>query len=224
LGHEKPAEKLENVGETAADSMQVDVLFKSLSENKEYDGIVTALRTREDVTWGSVTARLVEEHRRRTAGKSKQLDKDTFERAYAGKMRGKDTRKCWRCGKIGHIAVKCQSTDERPSDDEPRTSKTKIKHERGSTARGREKTKSDKSTSPRIALAASAFTAHEWHGRGHENALIVDSGASWHMCKDKALLRKLHRVPRRQIALGNNGMTPCDKAGSIDLVLENKGE
>jgi transposase InsO family protein len=207
-------DQLENMNEKIGESMRVAILFNSLSEAKEYEGVITALRTiSEEMTWEKATTRLIEEWERKDS--SRKTEKPETKAFYAQTKKSK-TLKCWNCDKKGHIAANCRSKKAKSdSDDDPDTDGKR------DPKKGRKMQKnSENSEKPRAAVVISAFAGESWHDSGGEESFIVDSGATWHMCKDKDLFHDIRPIPERDVVLGNNSTSACKEYGSIDIVLE----
>jgi hypothetical protein len=196
-------DQLENMNEKIGESMRVAILFNSLSEAKDYEGVITALRTiSEEMTWDKATTRLIEEWERKDS--SRKTEKPETKAFYAQTKKSK-TLKCWNCDKKGHIAANCRSKKAKSdSDDDTDTDGKK------DSKKGRKMQKnSENAGKPRAAVVISAFAGESWHDYGSEESFIVDSGASWHMCKAKDLFHDMRPIPERDIVLGNNSTSAC---------------
>jgi hypothetical protein len=57
----------------------------------------------------------------------------------------------------------------------------------------------------------------------HESDLLLDSGASYHMCQNKNWFKTLNQIPNREIWLGDNSIIHADAEGDIEVLVTDTG-
>jgi hypothetical protein len=61
------------------------------------------------------------------------------------------------------------------------------------------------------------------YNSNHENELLLDSGASCHMCQNKNWFKTLNPIPDREIWLGDNSVIHADAEGVIEVLVIDTG-
>ena len=103
--------KLSAMGTKIAEELRVAILLTSLSDEKDLEIVVAALKTKEELTWNGVCARLCDEpsQRRRRSGsiKDAKLLSSAAGNNEGTHSKSKETRKCYNCKKRGNLIDDC---------------------------------------------------------------------------------------------------------------------
>lgn len=105
-------DQLTSFGETLAENLVVALMLCSLPDS--YDTLITALESRadDDLTLELVKGKLIQEHKRRNELQSEanEGETETALKVQTGKnfkKFSKSNKKCFNCGKVGHIKRDC---------------------------------------------------------------------------------------------------------------------
>ena len=198
--------RLEGMESEVEESIQVAMLLASFGDkNKSLFGhaVATLQSSSTELKWETATSRLLQEYEEQmhSAGKSARVHSSsgsglalgaTGQRSNntnsSGRKR-KETRKCFGCGRVGHLVKNC---------------------------RDRVKGQSDKGDEEKPSTAHHAVLMLAMSEREDEEVLL-DSGASDHMVNCKNLLCNLQDITPRQIVLGDGGAVQCSKKGTLVL-------
>ena len=104
-GFESMFERLAAMESKVSEDMQVAILLASFADMKEYDGVISELKTLkpEDLTWDTVTASLLEEHRSKKPCEQKENLRQDSERLLGVNCK----TKCFLCDE-NHFARDCK--------------------------------------------------------------------------------------------------------------------
>ena len=220
-------QQLKAVGVTVAKEDVILILLDSLPE--EYRIVKTSLKSQRDLTVEQVCARLREEEHdlglEPKAEEEKALMLD-------GKS-GKGILKCYKCGRPGHTKRFCRSQKRTSSN--PSESKGKEGKERGGTPHlskvqcyrcnqfGHLKRDCPSENSVNALVATMPNNEQTFVGlaAGTDSPWIVDSGATHHMCNERAAFKEIKELqsPKR-IVLGNGQSTYATHIGSVELEMQ----
>jgi hypothetical protein len=226
---DKYAALLERLTAMAAEIPQelAIIMFLNSMQGK-FEAIVAALRTMGDekLTWNDVTTRMIEE-----AASSSNSRGSRDHSAMVTKS--KATSQCAGCKKTGHTFENCWWNPNNPKN---RLSKSEANKSTTtySTSSSGSKTNSDKekrskpsNENTKRESGRSRFKNREKgltmtvpeDNSYHENDLLLDSGASCHMCQDKSWFKTLNPIPDREIWLGDNSVIHADAEGDIEVLV-----
>ena len=183
------------IDDAIAEEDKVIILLSSLPDN--YSTFVTAIEALDTVpSWQTVTQRLLHEEEK-ILGKM-NIDKVAL-RASEKSVISK--RKCYECGKTGHIRKNCY------------TYLRKIKSQ-SSNINNANITINDNDDN--VTVFASALTSFD----NCNNSWIIDSGASQHMCNDKNSFSKLTKLSQPiQIVIGDGKKLVADSIGNVVIQI-----
>ena len=188
--------RLEIMGSHIDEAMQVAILLVSLLNDETLSSTVAAIKTmdEEKATWDYVTSRLMEEQR------SRRLADDADENASkikAATVHGdrKNSRRCYNCGKIGHIARNCRAKDNRKG--------------------RRRKEGDDDDKSVRAAVMKTTRKCVSF---------IVDSGATEHIANSMNVFTDLWDIDPIHVHMADDRMVTAKKMGRvrIDMAKSNQ--
>ena len=207
--------RLDAMGAGLQDELIMTMFLGSVSER--FPAIVAALRTMPDnLRWDDVTARLIEEAR-----EHKKQSRSGHGMALVGRE-GKN-KECSICKKKGHLPKVCWWNPDNPknrlkgkslpegragaaSQDEGQSKKTKSSKDR-----------QEKSGASRLLVARASAASNR-----AETKVLLDSGASYHMCPDKSWFSNMKRIANQKILLGDDSELIASYSG--DVTLETPGD
>ena len=198
------------IGDTVEDDNRVVYLLASLPDS--YNTLVTALEANTEVPkMEVVTERLLhEEHKLKERGGSSCGGAEAMFSKQKPTRRGP---KCHFCKRFGHIQRNCTErlqADKRTNSDEKRNLKQKANK---AETRPRENTSSDDETIGLVACHALSAKSTQAVGNW-----IVDSGATCHMCTDKAQFVELEELKEPlQVTLGDGHALKAIGRGTVLL-------
>ncbi|RWR98966.1 RxLR effector candidate protein-like protein, partial [Dinothrombium tinctorium] len=189
-------DQLRAAGDQVEESEVVAIILSSLPET--YDSLVTALESRklEDLTLSFVKSRLIHEF---VKLKEKEKNNDS---AFLGKHKGqkhvnsnnKEKRKCFHCGKIGHLKANCW----------------KRKNQKASfTQKENQKTNS-----------SDGDFCFNTESENYRFTWCVDSGASRHMSCIKDWFEDYKDITPMTITLADDNTVSAVGVGNIKLLFE----
>ena len=203
--------RLEGMGSPFPEQMQVALLLSSFGQksSSKYGSVVAALQTLTDsLTWEHVTARLLQEYEEQQWN-SKQASSSTdthaltagaarFRHHQSDRRTGRETRSCFSCGRVGHLSRDCRKKAEpwKPRAVSIRTSQRVNERRQG------------QANVAKLLIAKTGRTAVD-------GSLILDSGASEHMVKSRAVMQNIRPIQEKAIILGNGNTVVSNRAGEV---------
>ena len=219
-------ERLATMDAGISDDMQVAIFLSSFSNMKEYDNIISALKTlkAEELTWDKVTARLIEEYKTRKVngrtsssrlGSNRLLGANSTaeQQKSRSRHRSKEVSKdlcCFICEEE-HFAKNCPYKREL---------RDFLKQRKGTQ---KESEKKETHNKPRLGMALSSFSVKSTQvkegnmGFAGPSEIIVDSGASQHMFCSKGWFSKLEPISSQVVYLANGNTVTCNMKGEVNV-------
>ena len=202
--------KLASIGEGIDETMLVTMFFESFGagQHKEYGAVITALQTKDDVSWEDATTRMLQEYSSRQAKHQTRRNEHAYAADDGGRDRGSGFRsrgrgrgryqgsasrqvkakehdadiECWYCGKPGCRVPKCHWFQE-----DSRKRKKQLAEEQAEEAQMTRQSSDDNEVKFPNDSSYSGLPKTERRSRDHA---ILDSGATSHMLKDDSLMIK----------------------------------
>lgn len=206
---ESVIDKLKEVGVSLGDEIIVIILLSSLP--KSYENFVIAMEIRDELpNFTIMRNKLLEEADRRNQTKSECSEQQAYmiknktNRDKEGKRNNNDG-KCFVCGKRGHYAASCRQNKFK---DKQRKEEETIKQEK--------RNKNEQSfvcVSPNIALFSSnqSVNCDVW---------CVDSGATSHMCNNRALFHQYTEIHEKVLVAGDQSLNAIG-IGTVHIKTKN---
>lgn len=174
--------QLASMGAAIDEGLLTTMLVESFGarSDSEYGGALSALLTKDNLSWNQVSARLLQEYTSARAAGSSGSRRPTTDEALntVDRNRGKKM-KCWYCGKPGHRKADC------------------IKRKRDEKNGKNHLQQRDSDDSALQARNTNRFRGNSEKKNSEE--AVVDSGATAHMLKSKKWLRRGAREVRTSI-------------------------
>lgn len=201
-------EKLKEVGFVVQEEILSVLLLSSLPQS--FEGFVIALETRDELpSLSMLKIKLHEEGQRRkvqenqvekseetvfrirsTNEKEKSVNKRNGQREHKQAANGKRTVTCWNCGGSGHKASKCKA---------------------------KKKSQESERANPK---SYSVFCSVTQLDKLPKNMWFLNSGATAHLCTDRALFKNIREYKERILLAGNNYIE-ADGRGTVVLKWQN---
>lgn len=201
--------KLDSMNLPIEEDTQVTMLLASLSFEKQYESLITALKTiSDDLDWGSASARLIEETMSKNSKKPSSGGPKLGSAAGAGHRNGGGGGGKAKKAKRELNCFICKGP--RKSSDCPHAKKL-----RESLKLGRGDGSSSKAPkNPKLGFVA--LKNGSQHAKSEE--LALDSGCSHHMLSKKSWLKDMEATPEEEIKLAKKGEISLRKSkGVIDI-------
>lgn len=200
------------IGAPMEDEDKVVTLLASLPES--YNVLVTALEAHADVPkMEIVTERLLHEERKIQARENDTQGGEENVMTVRHRYRNQGP-KCYNCDGIGHIAKYCPEKREYKSRRERGSTKAKKPPHKANKAEANRYSSSDESAGliAQHALSTTCESGNDW---------IVDSGATCHMCHDRAIFRSYHELEKPvKITLGDGRQVEALGQGDVSIKVK----
>lgn len=204
----KLIQDLEGMSVTVDDEDQAVILLNSLPER--YKNFVETIKYgRQTLKLSEVQAAITAKDAEIRAGEKKTNDAegliirgrpDTRNNKQRGRSRSKsrqvERRRCYRCGKKGHLKKDCTNKDH---------SKAKKQDDDGDAA-----VVSDGYESSEVLTVSDSNSGKDW---------VLDSGCTFHMCPNKCWFSDLESVNGGKVLLGNNEACAVEGIGSVRIKM-----
>ncbi len=203
------AMQLDAVGASVDEAELVLVLLEGLP--KSYTTFVTALEAgSSDLVLNEVMSKLLHEELRRhpagvKAGESAYLGRGQVQQPKRFPTRPKPT--CYHCGKVGHIKRECRTLKRQQHQQQQNQGFVQQLQGRQNASVG--------STSDFV------FTATPQHVK---NSWFIDSGASMHMCNNKASFSTITTIEPKSIFMGDGTPLAAVGVGNVPLTVMVNGK
>ena len=189
-------------------------LLASLPES--YDILVTALEASVEVPkMEIVTERLLHEERKIKEKHGSETSDGTMKAMFVNRQSKGKGPKCYHCGKFGHIKRNCRELNSSKLDDDKNEAYDN-KHKANNAAESRQAENSSDSDEVGLMInhAFSSLTKKE-------NAWIIDSGATCHMCNDTSLFVELYNWEKsEEVTLGDGHVVKANGRGVVKIEIE----
>lgn len=222
-GFEDIFTRLAGMDATLTEDVQVAVFLESFGDKTRstYGQVIASLQTVADtLTWEIATSRLLQEYEEK-AFQGRSIEYRLPNTSHALQTRGlaqgsgsnqfrtsqNRNRKCYACGKDGHIARNCYSRN------------------RGTLQRqDRNRANQDTNCGEGKANQARLIMARtEPYEKSAESNLVefgADSGATHHKIRNKDRLSNAEHIPDREIVLGNDSTVTANIQGDLQLTIQ----
>ena len=195
-------------GEVVSDGIITGILLKGVSS--KFEQTIEALRCLENLSLKKVKEKLISTDERMRSSGGKHDDKSanaytmehqkgsgSSQKVPDGRNHGKkDTRRCFNCGKVGHIAAKCWHRDQSEKKHENHQKKVSFQDSRGA------------------ALATSA-SVKAGDTTSQSEKILVDTGASHHMCHDRSKFISLQPSSISTVTCGGGEIHQVEGQGTV---------
>ena len=189
-------------------------LLASLPES--YDILVTALEASVEVPkMEIVTERLLHEERKIKEKHGSETSDGTMKAMFVNRQSKGKGPKCYHCGKFGHIKRNCRELNS-PKLDDDKNEAYDNKHKASNAAESRQAENSSDSDEVGLMInhAFSSLTKKE-------NAWIIDSGATCHMCNDTSLFVELYNWEKpKEVTFGDGHVVKANGRGIVKIEIE----
>ena len=187
-------------------------LLASLPES--YDILVTALEASVEVPkMEIVTERLLHEERKIKEKHGSETSDGMKAMSVNRQSKGKGP-KCYQCGKFGHIKRNCRELNSPKLDDKNEAYDNKHKANNAAESRQAKNSSDSDEVGLMINHAFSSLTKKE-------NAWIIDSGATCHMCNDASLFVELYNWEKpEEVTLGDGHVVKANGRGVVKIEIE----
>ena len=230
--------KLASIGEGIDETMLVTMFFESFGagQHKEYGAVITALQTKDDVSWEDATTRMLQEYSSRQAKHRPKRNEQALATDYGGRGRGSGSRyrgrgrgryqggsprqvkvkeddaniECWYCGKPGCRVPQCHWFQE-----DSRKRKKQLAEEQAEEAQMTRRSSDESEVKFTDDSSYSYLPKTERRSRDHA---ILDSGATSHMLKDDSLMIHKNESSARINTASNKSLT-AESRGSAPIHL-----
>ena len=198
--------QLAAMGSPLDESLLISMFFESFGSRSEsrFGGAISAMLTRENVSWQQVCARMLEEHKSgEKIGTDNDKEGQSEQANSANAQKGKRKVKCYYCDKVGHVVRDCY--------------KLKADRKRKNGGENRKATDDDRALSARPAGIRNRLGNNN-KMVAHREA-IVDSGATVHMVKDDRLIKSSRRKVSTEIATAGKSSIKAEIEGKARVRL-----
>ena len=204
--------KLTAIDDPITEEDRVVHLLASLPES--YDILVTALEASVEVPkMEIVTERLLHEERK-IKEKHGSETSDGMKAMFVNRQSKGKGPKCYQCGKFGHIKRICRELNSPKLDDKNEAYDNKQKANNAAESKQAENSSDSDEVGLMINHAFSSLTKKE-------NAWIIDSGATCHMCNDASLFVELYNWEKpEEVALGDGHVVKANGRGVVKIEIE----
>lgn len=198
------------MGETISDKLVITKILMSLPT--DYKHFVSAWESAPDdkQTFDNLMARLLVEEER-----LKEKNEDPTPSSSAFVVKKQKPIKCFKCGKNGHYQSACK-TDKNNSVDNINNNSCfycgKFGHFKAQ-CKFRKNKNNNKFNSG--SSKSNAFMVSNSSYELHQSMWLVDSGASEHMCRDRALFTSYSSVLQKSVVVGNGAVISALGSGQV---------
>lgn len=208
--------QLKQMGEDISDKFVITKVLMSLPN--EFKHFVSAWESAPDdkQTIDNLVARLLIEEER-LKEKNEDLEQTSSSSAFVAK--NKKPVKCYKCGKTGHYQSDCKSNKNNSEDNVNKNNcfycgKSGHYIEQCRFRKHKEKSSKNKTKNNAFLVSNASYEIHE-------SKWLVDSGASEHMCRDRALFTSIASTSEKSVIVGNGAVISVLGCGQMAVQVSN---
>lgn len=212
--------QLKQMGEEISDKFVITKVLMSLPD--EYKHFVSAWESAPDdkQTFDNLVARLLIEEER-VKGKNEEAQQASPSAFF---VKNKRTVKCFKCGKNGHYQTECKSTNKMNTAENMGNNNNcfycgKFGHYKSQCRFRKQRiSRNDNKTN------SNAFVVSDSSHQLQKSKWLVDSGASEHMCRNRALFTSFTNTSPKPIIIGNGAVISALGYGQMAVQVSNGNE